>query len=120
MVLKRLPRVLSSGIYVPSSTIDENYHKYILSSNPVRAFVETVLEVDEDRMMLKEEVYDAYRKFCKSKKLAIESEQSFSRKLSKEHNLKSIQIRDEKGARPYYWIGVKLKDWTATEGQSTF
>lgn len=38
LILKRLPRVLKRGIFTASSSIDENYSKYILSSNPVRAF----------------------------------------------------------------------------------
>jgi P4 family phage/plasmid primase-like protien len=44
LILKRLPRVLRRGIFTASSSIDENYSKYILSSNPVRAFGEAALE----------------------------------------------------------------------------
>jgi P4 family phage/plasmid primase-like protien len=119
LVVKRLPRVLKNGIYVPSSIIDENYAQYILSSNPVRAFVEAALEQDSDSSTLKEEVYKSYKFFCKDNKLATESEQSFSRKLKREHGYKDIQVRDGKGDKPYYWTGVKLKDWRpAEEGQS--
>jgi phage/plasmid-associated DNA primase len=48
VVLKRLPRVLQKGIYVSDGTIEQNYDKYIQSSNPVRAFVEAALEKDSD------------------------------------------------------------------------
>ena len=97
MITKRLPRVLSSGIYVPSSTIDENYAKYILSSNPVRAFVETAVDQqDTDTTSSKEEMYEGYKRFCKGKKLGIESEQSFSRKLKKEHGLGYTNERSRK------------------------
>ncbi|MGA7369817.1 MAG: hypothetical protein WBX01_11855 [Nitrososphaeraceae archaeon] len=49
MVLRRLPRVLKEGISTASSSIDENYEKYILSSNPVRAFFEAAIEYDNNR-----------------------------------------------------------------------
>ena len=43
IVLRRLPKVLKEGILMASSSIDENYEKYILSSNPVRAFFEAAM-----------------------------------------------------------------------------
>ena len=49
ITLRRLPRVLKEGISTTSSSIDENYEKYILSSYPVRAFFEAVLEHDKDK-----------------------------------------------------------------------
>jgi hypothetical protein len=51
--------------------------------------------------------------FCNAKKLAPESEQSFSRKLKKEFGLKDAQMRDEKNNRAYYWIGIRIKDSTS-------
>ena len=120
IVLRRLPRVLKEGISTASSSIDENYEKYILSSNPVRAFFETVLEQDNNRATLKSEVFTSFKIFCNSKKLAGESEQSFNRKLKREFNLKDMQIRDEKGGRPYCWVGIRIKDWKPVEeGQNT-
>ena len=70
IILRRLPRVLKEGISTASSSIDENYEKYILSSNPVRAFFEAALEQDNDRAPLKSEVYASYKMFCNAKKLA--------------------------------------------------
>jgi hypothetical protein len=50
----------------------------------------------------------------------MESKQSFSRMLKKEHGFSDTQMRDDKRARRYYLRGVKLKDWKpAEEGQST-
>jgi hypothetical protein len=58
--------------------------------------------------------------FCNAKNLQTESEQSFSRKLKKEHVFNDVQMRDDKGGRAYYWKGLELKDWKpAEEGQST-
>jgi P4 family phage/plasmid primase-like protien len=61
IVVRRLPKVLNKGIYVSSSTIDENYSKYIQSSNPVRAFVEAALKRDNDSTSIKDEVFEAYK-----------------------------------------------------------
>ena len=104
-----------------NGTIEQNYSKYIESSNPVRAFVEVALEKDNSSLESKDEVHKAFKMFCSSKSLPIESEQqSFSRKLTKDHGFNYIQRRDDKGHKPYYWIGLKLKDWKpAEEGQST-
>jgi putative DNA primase/helicase len=115
IILRRLPRVLKEGISTASSSIDENYEKYILSSNPVRAFLEAAIEHDNNRATLKTEVYESYKMFCNAKKLAAESEPSFSRKLRKESGLKDKQMRDENNNRAYYWIGIRIKDWKPTE-----
>ena len=119
IVLRMLPTVLKEGISTASSSIDENYQKYILSSNPVRAFFESAIEYDNDRAPPKSEVYASYKAFCNSKKLSTESEQSFNRKLKKEFGLKDMQIRDEKGNRAYHWVGIRIKDWKpAEDGQN--
>jgi P4 family phage/plasmid primase-like protien len=109
VVLKRLPRVLEKGIHTESSSIDQNYEKYILSSNPVRAFVENCLEQDSNSNPSKEKMYFAYKGFCIANKLPIESEQSFSRKMTKD-GFQCKQIRDSKGNKPYFWIGVRIKE----------
>jgi P4 family phage/plasmid primase-like protien len=116
ILLKRLPKVLKRGIFTASSSIPENYDKYILSSDPIRAFVEECLERDNDRAPSKEEVYAAYRSFCTAKRVTIESEQSFSRKLTREYGFQYKLLRDSKTRdRSYYWIGIKIVDWKPTE-----
>jgi putative DNA primase/helicase len=110
VVLKRLPRVLEKGIHTEASTIDQNYERYILSSNPVGAFVESCLEQESGRTTSKEKMYVTYKEFCIANKLPIESEQTFSRKLTGEHGFQWKQVRDGKGNKPYYWIGVRIKE----------
>jgi putative DNA primase/helicase len=117
IVLKRLPKVLTQGIFVPSSTIGENYKKYIESSNPVRAFVETAIRQDSDSSPSKQDVYDSYKRFCTAKKLGVESEQCFNRSLKKEHQFNDIRVRDDRGMRQYHWVGIKIIDWMKVEGE---
>jgi putative DNA primase/helicase len=87
IVLKRLPKVLKRGIFTTSSSIAENYDKYILSSDPIRAFTEKCIARDNDSKPSKEEVYAAYRSFCMANKITIDSEQAFSRKFKKEQGV---------------------------------
>jgi putative DNA primase/helicase len=115
LILRRFPRVMTEGISTASSSIDENYENYILSSNSERAYFEAALEYDNDRAPLKSDVYKSYKMFCKANKLAAESEQSFSRRLKKEFSLKDMQMRDEKGGRAYYWVGIRIRDWKPIE-----
>ncbi len=115
LVIARLPRVLESGIYVTQSSIDENRQKYILSSDPIRAFVELAIDTnDKNHLTLVTDVYDAYVRFCSDKKLGIETRQTLTRRLGLQGLVKK-QDTNKKGNQPWYWIGVKLKDYAATE-----
>jgi hypothetical protein len=49
-----------------------------------------------------------FEKFCLENGLALESDQSFSRKITKYFGFVSKRIRD-KGDYVYYWVGVRQK-----------
>jgi putative DNA primase/helicase len=120
ILLKRLPKVLKRGIFTASSSIPENYDKYILSSDPIRAFDEACIRIDKDdstRKISKEVVYQAYRNFCLNKKVSIESEQSFSRRLKETRGYQDKQARNDLGIKAYYWVGIKIVDWMAPTEQ---
>jgi putative DNA primase/helicase len=122
IVLKRLPRVLKHGVFTPSSSIAENYDKYILSSNPIRAFTEKCVKLDSNEKPTKDEVYAAYRAFCFANKITIDSEQAFSRKMKKQEGFKDNRRRNRKtNDYEYYWEGIRIVDWkvVAEEGQET-
>jgi P4 family phage/plasmid primase-like protien len=124
ILLKRLPKVLKRGISTASSSIPENYDKYILSSDPIRAFDEACIRIDKDdstRKISKEVVYQVYRNFCLNKKVSIESEQSFSRRLKEARGYQDKQARNDLGIKAYYWVGIKIVDWLspAEEDQET-
>ena len=122
VVLKRLRRVLKTGISTHHSTIDENYIKYTESSDPIRLFIETSIDRTSqeanESYEPKVDVYEAYRRFCAEKRLGIESSETFSRRLKKE----GLEYDEKKigGIRIYVWKNIKLKDWTKVEeGQGT-
>jgi hypothetical protein len=59
-------------------------------------------------------MYDSYCWFCRAKKIAPESEQSFSRKLTKEFGFQYKKFR--KGGTPVWcWTDLKIRDWKALE-----
>ena len=120
IILKRLPRVLQKGI-TSSSTIEQNYVKYMQSSDPIALFIEMAInkaDVSDNKRLTKEQVYQAYDHFCADKKLARESSDTFSRRLKVEGFLDDRKRID--GMRRYVWVNIELKDYRqAEEGQET-
>ena len=115
LVIRRVPRVLKFGIsYSASHSIEDNYLKYIRSSEPVRYFAETALRNDDapSSYETKVLVYDAYCKFCDENNLPVESSYTFSRKLKKEGYF-DIQIRigGKKEPKIWVWRNIRLIDW---------
>jgi len=115
LVIRRLPRVLKDGIsYTASHNIEENYLRYIRSSNPIRYFAETALRVDSgvDVYIAKTNMYEAYSKFCDKNKLGTESSYTFSRELKK-HGFYDGQVRigGKKQPKIWVWRNVKLTNW---------
>ena len=105
---------------VQDQSIEDNYKKYIESSDPIRGFVESAIStLDKDSYESKEEVYNAYKDYCITKHLNPENEFTFSYRLSTDFKFKQDKIQKNK-IRDYYWIGIKLIDWKeADEGQET-
>lgn len=62
IVLKRLPRVLKSGISYTKSI--ENLEQYQLRMNPVKYFADKYLEDVSESKVKKETVYKKYKEFC--------------------------------------------------------
>jgi phage/plasmid-associated DNA primase len=111
-----MPRVLGNGIRKTTSDVMETtYDKYMRGADPVRYFVEKVLEKDSGSKVKKLDMYSSYEEFCNSNGLALESDQSFSRKLSKDFGFKYKMYREKNGERNYYWIEVKVADWKLKE-----
>ena len=116
VLVNRMPNVLENGIRKTTSEVMEStYDKYMRGANPIRYFVERVLENDSSSKVKKMEMYGSFEEFCNSNGLALESDQSFSRKLSKDFGYKYKMYRDKNGDRNYYWIGVKVTDWKSKE-----
>ena len=121
MVIRRLPRVLKDGIsYTASHTIEDNYLRYIRSSNPIRYFGETAIRVDSgvNAYVTKTDMYEAYCKFSGKNKLGTESNHSFSRELKK-HGFYDVQVRigGKKEPKIWVWRNVRLIDWESPDDE---
>lgn len=121
LIIRRVPRVLKEGIsYTASHTIEENYLKYIRSSEPIRYFAETALRRDEgvNAYETKSKVHDAYCRFCEENKLPVESSHTLSRKLKKE-GFYDVQVRIGGKSQPKTWVwrNVRLIDWKKVEDE---
>jgi phage/plasmid-associated DNA primase len=95
--------------------METTYDKYTRAADPIRYFVDKVLENDSLSKVKKLDMYNFYEEYCNSNGLALESDQSFSRKLSKDFGFKYKMYREKNGERNYYWIGVKVTDWKLKE-----
>ena len=117
LVVARLPRVLAKGIYTLHSSIEENYQKYMLSSNPIRAFYELTIRKETGNNESKQSVFDSYTKFCEDKKLAKESIDTFNRRLKADWGLLDSKIQKDEVKVPH-WLDIKRIDYMeAEEGQ---
>jgi putative DNA primase/helicase len=107
ILLKRLPRVLKSGISYTKSI--ESLEQYQLRINSVIYFAENYLEKVFEGKVKKEIVYKKYKDFCYKIKITLKLEYKFSQSLRR-MGFEYKQLRDGREAyRPYYWINLRMK-----------
>ena len=115
VLVNRLSRVLKNGIRQTTSEVMEKTHeKYMRGSDPTKYFVEKALINDSTSKVKKIDMYDARVKYSQENGLPVESEQSFSRKMTQEFGYLTKQFR-EKGERAWFYVGVRLTDWKQRE-----
>jgi putative DNA primase/helicase len=104
-----LRRILKNrGIFVNEKTIHERREKYELALNPIGSFIEMAIAEDSTELdkVIKDDLYRAYTRFCKEKKLAVESKENFGKILKRQFRFQDG--REASGARRTMWKGVKL------------
>ena len=107
VLLKRLPRVLKSGISYTKSI--ETLEQYQLRINSVKYFADYLEKVQESKVK-KEVVYKKYKEFCFKNKITPKSETKFSQEMRKmKYEYKQLRNGGE-AYRPYYWINLRLKE----------
>jgi putative DNA primase/helicase len=115
-VLGRLPRIIRQGIRPNTNeSMRETYEKYVRGSNPVQYYREQALRLtnNPEDIVSKDIMYDSFLLFCQANKIATETEQSFSRKLS-DMGFEYKRVKRNK-KRDYYWVGVQIVDWKRVE-----
>jgi putative DNA primase/helicase len=93
---------------VNEKIIRERREKYELALNPIGSFIERAIALDstESDKVIKDDLYRAYARFCKEKRLAVESKENFGKFLKKQFNYQDG--REASGDRRTVWKGVKL------------
>jgi putative DNA primase/helicase len=107
ILLKRVPRVLKTGISYTKSI--ENLEQYQLRMNPVKYFADNYLEKVSESKIKKETVYKKYKEFCFKNKIHPKSETKFSQELGR-LGFEYRQLRDGSSYRSYYWINLRMKE----------
>lgn len=108
IALRRLLR--RNGLFLNEKTIAERREKAEKATNPIKAFLDEVIlqESVESDKVTKEDMYDAYLKYCNIYKIAKKQKEDFGKALKK-MGLKDGRLGTEiDGKRPTIWKGVKL------------
>jgi len=103
-------------IYVKQKTIQERREKHELVINTVKAFTENSVSIsisDEDYVS-KDNLYQAYLRFCKFYRLPTESKVNFG-KMLKEIYPSLESGRESSGERNTIWKKVRLVNWIGDE-----
>ncbi len=106
ILLKRLPRVLKTGISYSKSI--ESLEQYQLRMNPVKYFADTYLEKVSESKVKKEIVYNKFKEYCYKNKITPKPENKFSQDMRK-MGFEYRQLRDGSNFRSYYWINLRMK-----------
>lgn len=105
-----LRRILKNnkGVFVNEKTINERREKYELVLDPIGSFIEQAVAEDstESDRVTKDDLYRAYARFCKEKRLAVESKENFGKILKKRFNYQDG--REASGVGRTIWKGVRL------------
>jgi P4 family phage/plasmid primase-like protien len=120
LMRERLPRVISEGIRATTNEeISRTQDQYEMSANPLKFFVDKALNPvpKNEAITPKTEMYDSYMRFCRHFRLPIESEQAFSRKLTKEYGFHYEQHRVD-SEKIHCWDNVRLSDWIGVEDEN--
>ena len=116
IALRRILKI-NRGIFMNEKTIHERREKYELAINPIGSFLEHAVAEDstESDRVTKDGLYRAYTRFCKEKRLAVESKENFGKILKKRLNYQDG--REASGARRTIWKGVKLTGMYSLEDE---
>ena len=105
-----LRRILKNnrGVFTNAKTTHERREKYELALNPIGSFIELAIAEDSTELdkVIKDDLYRVYTRFCKEKRLAIESKENFGKILKKQFRFQDG--RESSGLRRTIWKGVKL------------
>jgi putative DNA primase/helicase len=98
--LEGLARLKKNGDFTYTRTIEDTRNKYLLASNPAAAFIEDRCEFNAWGNIKKEDLYQAFMRFCEENKLPGMAKKAFGHKIKRAYNL--AEERES-------WRGINLK-----------
>ena len=112
----------NNRIYVKQRTIKERREKHELIIDPIGAFLDTAIAEDsiESDYVTKDDLHNAYVKYCKLHNLPYLSKESLGKILKKPpHNFNGDREtkKGKDGKRNTFWIGIKLIEGINTDPQ---
>ena len=111
VALQGVGRVLSQQEYSYELSPDEIAEWHQKASDPIYAFVEDVCEADPEAWISKDDLYDAFLKYCDEKNIPRIGKESFGRALKNAKNVHvTFQRRGPRGAQTTGWTGIQLKE----------
>ncbi len=119
ILMQALRNLLKNGIYFNEKTIDDKRLKHERAVNPVKVFIDEAIDEESTEIdyVIKADLYNAYKRYCKQYSIAVKSIESFGKDLK---NLRWGDGRESSGRkeRRTLWKGRRLKpEYTVVEEQ---
>jgi putative DNA primase/helicase len=107
IALRRILR--NKGIFINEKTIDERRKKSERVADPIKSFLEDAVAENstEADWIAKSDFHDAYKRFCKTHKIAFKPIELFAKELVKIRRFDQ-QKKTINGERKMGWFGIKL------------
>ncbi|RLI77371.1 hypothetical protein DRP04_11520 [Archaeoglobales archaeon] len=107
-VLKAMTRIEVKGEVMRTDAVEKMMETWMRKANSVYAFVNNCLEKSANDFEKKDDVYNAYTRFCELEGLTALPKNKFGLELQRFINVKSGQARIA-GERVTIWRGIRLK-----------
>jgi putative DNA primase/helicase len=107
LALKGRRRLLENGRFSYNKTTEDIQEEYERLSNPVAAFIADMCEEDPEEYAVKDELYNAFKSYCKANGYPVFSEKKFTELLKKQTSVSDYRPVVE-GERKRAWQGIKL------------
>ena len=105
--IEGLKRLLKNKEFSYSKSTELIRDEYERKSSPIAAFVKDCIEEDPEGVETKEDVYNAYKEYCKEEHMPIKTNNVFSRDLKM--YVKNISEGQRRIDGKKTWRGIKLK-----------
>ena len=106
-ILKTMERIEVKGLTI-TNKVEEIMEEWKMRSNSVYAFVRNCLERDNDSIVPKDDIYNAYVEFCDWQNLNPLPKNKFSSELQRLVPVRTTRVKVA-GKRTMCWQGIKLR-----------